>query len=345
MTRAFALWGGGSLGAVQVGMLRALTAHGVRADMVVGASVGALNGAYYAAHPDAEGVEELARLWLTVSSHDVYPLSRQEALRSLADNLPFHPLRGALRAIGTLNYTFPFNPVTVLGTALGTRNHLFDNNALRRFLERFISFEYLEDTRLPLLVLTTDVLSGRAAVLSHGPVLPALLASTAIPALYPNVRIGDRILMDGGVADQTVLDLAVNAGADEVYLFAPGFSCHLPAPPSTAIAMALHGYNLLSEQRISASIRHNRRRTTMHVLPPLCPVEVLPIDFRQTADLIERATQATLHWLHSHEPKPGVARYLSDPVADEEHPLHVEPAAPVPSTGGRTRRRPIGSTD
>lgn len=338
MTTAFALWGGGSLGAAQVGMLRALTAHGVRADLVVGASVGALNGAYYAAHPDAEGVEELARLWLTVSSHDVYPLSRRETLRSLAGSLPLHPLRGVLRAIGALNYTFPFNPVTVIGTALGTRNHLFDNSALCRFLERFLSFDHLEDTRLPLLVLTTDVLSGRATVLSRGPVLPALLASTAVPALYPNVRIGDRVLMDGGVADQTVLDLTVNAGADEVYLFAPGFSCHLPAPPSTAIAMALHGYNLLSELRISASIRHNRRRTVMHVLPPLCPVEVLPIDFRQTADLIERAAQATMHWLDSHEPKPGVARYLSDPAVDEKHPLHVTPAL-APSAGGCARRR------
>src|SRR5690606_21006143 len=84
MTTAFVLWGGGSLGAAQVGMLRALTSHGVRPDLGVGASAGALNGAYYAARPDAEGVEELARLWLSVSGHDVYPLSGPEALRTLA---------------------------------------------------------------------------------------------------------------------------------------------------------------------------------------------------------------------------------------------------------------------
>src|SRR4051812_45569094 len=100
MTTAFVLWGGGSLGAVQVGMLRALTAHGVRADMVVGASVGALNAAYYTARPDADGVEELASLWRSVSSHDVYPLSRPQALRALTLNLPLHPLRGARQALG-----------------------------------------------------------------------------------------------------------------------------------------------------------------------------------------------------------------------------------------------------
>ncbi|HEY2763304.1 MAG TPA: hypothetical protein VGJ13_04730 [Pseudonocardiaceae bacterium] len=76
--------------------------------------------------------------------------------------------------------------------------------------------------------------------------------------------------------------------------------------------MALHAVNLLSEQRISASVRHNAHRARLQLLPPLCPVEVLPIDFRQTADLIDRATESTRHWLDRHEPKPGLARPLSD---------------------------------
>ncbi|WP_169982451.1 MULTISPECIES: patatin-like phospholipase family protein [unclassified Microbispora] len=318
MTTAFILWGGGSLGAAQVGMLRALTAHGIRADMVVGASIGALNGAYYASHPDEEGVEELARLWLSVSSHDVYPVSGPDVLRALAGNLPFHPVRGALRALGVLNYTFPLNPATLAAAMLGRRNYLFDNSSLRRFLERILPIRHLEETRTPLSVLTADVRTGRPVVLSRGPALPALLASTAIPALYPTVTIGDRMLMDGGVADLTTLDYAVDAGADEAYLLAPGFSCHLPAAPSTAIAMALHGYNLLSEQRISASIRQNTRRTRLHVLPPLCPVEVLPVDFRGTADMIERATLSTAHWLERREPHPVLARPLGPPH-EEDH--------------------------
>ncbi|MFF4796571.1 patatin-like phospholipase family protein [Streptomyces sp. NPDC001276] len=74
MTTAFVLSGGGSLGAAQVGMLRAMTAHGIRPDLVVGTSVGSLNAAYFAARPDAQGVEELARVWLQVGEHDVYPL-------------------------------------------------------------------------------------------------------------------------------------------------------------------------------------------------------------------------------------------------------------------------------
>lgn len=311
MTTAFILWGGGSLGAVQVGMLQALAARGVRPDLIVGASVGALNAAYHAARPEPEAVDELADLWLSVSGHDVYPLSVREALRALTTELPFHPMRGTLRALGTLNYTFPFNPVVLTQAVIGGRNHLFDNRPLRRFLERVLPLKYIEDARIPLSILATDIRTGRAVVLSSGPALPALLASTAIPGIYPAVTIGSQVLMDGAIADRTTLDHAVDRGADEVYLLAPGFSCDLPRPPSTAIAMALHGYNLLGEQRISASIAHNRGRTRLHVVPPLCPVEVLPIDFAQTADLIERATRATLHWLDHGEPQPGVTRSLA----------------------------------
>ena len=317
VTTALVLWGGGSLGAAQVGMLRALTSHGVRADLVVGASVGALNAAYYAARPNADGAEELASLWLSVGGHDVYPLNWPQALRGLTRNLPLHPLRGAWQALGAANYTFPFHPRTFAGAMLGHRDHLFDNDALRRFLEHALPIDDLEDTRIPLAVLTADVRGGRAVVLSHGPVLPALLASAAIPGLYPAVTIGGQALMDGGVADQTTLDYAVDQGADEVYLLAPGFSCNLPAPPSTALGMALHGYNLLSEQRIAASIAHNAHRVRLHLIPPLCPVDVLPIDFAQTRHLIERATRATRHWLERDEPGAQVVRCVGDlPAAD-----------------------------
>jgi NTE family protein len=299
--RAFIMWGGGSLGAAQVGMLRALTEHRIRADLVVGASVGALNAAYYAARPGRDGVEELARLWLSVSSHDVYPLDRSQTFRSLYTNLPFHPVRGVLHAVGAMNYTFPVNPAIFVDGMLGRRNHLFDSRALQRFLTRILPFERLEEGRIPLSVLTTDVHTGQAVILSEGPALPALMASTAIPGIYPSVRFDGHLLMDGEFADKTTLDHAVNAGADEIYLLAPGYPCRLPEEPSSSIAMALHGYNLLAKSRIDAAIKHHERRVRLRVLPPLCPAEVLPIDFRQTAELIERAAESTSEWLSRHE--------------------------------------------
>ena len=72
---AFVLAGGGSLGAVEVGMLECLVAAGVRADLVVGASVGAINGAYFAAHPDSEGVQRLRAIWAGLHRRDIFPFA------------------------------------------------------------------------------------------------------------------------------------------------------------------------------------------------------------------------------------------------------------------------------
>jgi NTE family protein len=289
--RAFVLWGAGSLGAAQVGMLRALAGRGIQADLVVGASVGALNAAHYAARPTPEAVEDLADLWLSVGRHDVYPLSPTEMLRALAADLPWHPVRGAMRALGTLNYAFPVNPLTLEAVATGRRNYLFDNDRLADFLTRALPIDRLDDTKIRLAVLTADAHNGDPVLLFRGPAVPALLASAAIPGIYPTVRVGGRILMDGGLANHTALDAAVESGATEVYLLSPGFSGHLQTEPATVIAMMLHAYNLLAEQQMAASIARISRRVKLHLLAPTFPDEVLPIDFRQTGDLIARASE------------------------------------------------------
>ncbi|WP_248965914.1 patatin-like phospholipase family protein [Sphaerisporangium perillae] len=186
--KALVMWGAGSLGAAQVGMLRALSDHHIQADLVVGASVGALNSAYYATRPDAEGVAELAELWLSLGRHDVYPRNLADMARIWARCLPRHPLRGALRAEGALNYAFPVNPLTIEAVVTGHRDHLFDNLALARFLEDALPIDRLESTKIPLTVLAADARNSGPVLLSAGPALPALLASMAIPGLYPLVR-------------------------------------------------------------------------------------------------------------------------------------------------------------
>jgi len=72
---AFVFAGGGSYGAIQVGMMHALAAHGISADMVVGSSVGALNGAYYAGDPTLRGVLQLETIWRGLTRHDVFPVT------------------------------------------------------------------------------------------------------------------------------------------------------------------------------------------------------------------------------------------------------------------------------
>ncbi|MDR3083682.1 MAG: patatin-like phospholipase family protein [Streptomyces sp.] len=297
MTTAFALSGGGSLGAAQVGMLRALTGCGIRADLVVGASVGALNAAFYAARPDMCGVEKLAELWRRVGEHDVYPIEVPEVLQGLLGRLAGRRRRGPAASLGFLNYVFPVNPLLIGRAAAGRTNHVFSNRRFRTFLDDVLPLQRIEDARSDLKILATDAGDGRAVLLTSGPVVPALLASSAVPGFYPPVEIDGRQLIDGAAANRTTLDHAVELGADEVYVLAPGLACHLSAAPSTVLAMAIHAYNLLEEQRLAASVRMACARVRLYVLPSPCPVEILPIDFRQTEYLIRAATDATRQWL------------------------------------------------
>jgi len=260
---AFVLAGGGSLGAVEVGMLEALVAAGVGADLIVGASSGALNGAYFAGRPDATGVRALREIWVGLRARDVFPFS------------PFGSLLGVL----------------------ALRDHIVDPAPLRRLLEKHLSFRALEDAPLPLHVVATDVLTGRQVVLSNGPVVPAVLASAAIPGVFPPVRIGREHLFDGGIASNTPIAAALELGAERIIVLPTGFSCEMKRPPPSALAMALHGVNLIIARQLVVDIERFTDRTQIRVIPPLCPLAIQPFDFSYASTLIERAAATTRDWL------------------------------------------------
>src|SRR5438552_2315629 len=161
---AFVLSGGGSLGAVQVGMLRALFETGIRPDMLIGTSVGAVNAAWVAGRPEPDGMGELEDIWLGLRRQDVFPLS----------------------------------PVTGVRGLLGRANHFISNSSLRRILETHIPYRRLEEAAIPVHIVATELKSGRATILASGPAVPALLASCAIPAVFRPVEIGGRDYVDGG---------------------------------------------------------------------------------------------------------------------------------------------------
>ncbi|MGO9593129.1 MAG: patatin-like phospholipase family protein [Steroidobacteraceae bacterium] len=260
---AFVLAGGGSLGAVQVGMLKALTKKGIVPDLLVGASVGALNAACFAYLPSSEGLERLERIWLGLQSASVFPLS----------------------------------PVNSLLAILGKRNHLISPARLQALIASELPYERIEDARIPLHVVATDVLEGTEVCLSRGLLAPALLASAAIPAIFPSVSIQDRHLIDGGVANNTPISCAMKLGASRIIVLATGISCALEKPPRGAVALALHAVNLLVMRQLVSDIEHFSARVELIVLPPLCPVTVSSYDFSQTAELVHRAEARTRQWL------------------------------------------------
>lgn len=264
MTTAFVLSGGGSLGAVQVGMLAALEARGLRPDLLVGTSVGALNAAYLAANGyDAAAIGRLAAIWRTLRRADVFPID---------------PFRQAL-------------------AVAGRRPSLCSRRSLRRLIDSNLSIANFEAARIPLHIVTTDVMSGEEVLLSSGDLPTAVLASAAIPAVFAPVERGGRVLMDGGVANNAGVSHAIALGADRVVVLPAGFSCALLAPPTTPLAAAMHALTLIIEQRLIVEVAHFAGRADIIVLPPLCPLSVSPVDFRSAEELMSRAHDASGDWI------------------------------------------------
>jgi NTE family protein len=252
----FVLSGGASLGAIQVGMLKALYEREIGPDLIVGTSAGALNGAYIASRePTLDTAEALAALWRALRTFEV----------------------------------FPPNPVTALLALLGHRDHLVPNIGLKALLATQLQFKRLEDAPIPFHVIATDIRSGRERRISEGDAAAAVLASSAIPGVYPAIEFEGRLLVDGGIANNTPISDAAELGATQIYVLPTGTSCELPAPPKAAIPMLVHAITLLINQRLADDIERFESSVELIVLPPPCPLQVLPSDFSHAKQLINES--------------------------------------------------------
>lgn len=233
----FALGGGGNLGAVQVGMLRALFEEGVTPDAVVGASIGAINGAVLAFNPGLAGVERLEALWSGTRRSQVFPLR----VRTVA--------HGLLDGTGLVSHT-------------GLR---------ARLDEAGMTGTRLEEAAIHLCVVATDLSSGRPVVLKQGDTVEALLASAAIPRVFPPVLVGGRRLVDGALRPGSPLAQALDLRPRQVYV--------LPARPTASATLAT-------------------TEIAVHLLPvPRAVAGVRPYDFRSTGRLIASAYAVARQWL------------------------------------------------
>lgn len=172
-----------------------------------------------------------------------------------------------------------------------------DPCGLRRLVEQHLPYQTIEQAALPLHLVATDLLGGGTVRLSVGPVVDAVLASCAIPAAFPPVRIGERYLIDGAVASNTPISVAVELGARRVIVLPTGFACSLTAPPLGALASALHAITLLIAHQLVMELERYRDHADIVTVPPLCPLGVSPYDFSHAGELIERAAEQTQRWL------------------------------------------------
>lgn len=262
-------------------MLQALQEHGVVPDLVVGTSVGAVNAAWIAARGDADGLEALAEVW-----------------------------RGLRRSA-----IFPLRPVTGLLGFLGRGDHLVPDTGLRKVLEQHLAFERIEQAAIDVHVVATDLLSGEDVLLSSGSAVEAVLASAAIPGVFPAVNIDGREYVDGGVVNNTPLSHAVALGADTIWVLSTGYACALTEPPHGALGLAIHALTLTLNHRLAVDVETYAGAVDLRVVPTLCPLNVLPADFSQAEQLISRSRESTRAWLAS----PESLRCDASPLAAHRH--------------------------
>jgi NTE family protein len=266
-------------------MLQALEERGVRPDLLVGTSAGAVNSAYLAGRGMNDGaLSDLARIWGRLRRQDI----------------------------------FPMDPVRHVRALRGGQTSLCSNESFRRLLDAHLPYRRLEDAAIPVHLVATEVLSGQEVLLSYGDAVDAVLASAAIPAVFPAVPFDGTLLWDGGIADNTAISQALTLGADRVYVLPAGVACALDAPPRGALASALHALSVLIERRLIVEVAFLADRAELHVLPPLCPLRIASFDFRHAGELIDRARRATRAWLgEGGTTKPHPERFLS--LHDHRH--------------------------
>jgi NTE family protein len=259
----FVLGGGGSLGAVQVGMLQALGEHGVAPDLVAGTSIGSINGAVLALDPKG-AANRLSHAW---------PKIRRE-------------------------HILPGGPLDQARTLRRTKTHLFPNEGLATVISDFLGDDLtFDDLELPFAAVTMDVATAQPHMIREGRLLPALLASAAIPGVWPPVEHEGLLLYDGGVVANVPLRQATAMGARSLVVLDCAFAGRLPEAPETIAEVLL--YTGLVTMRAQAVLEAPPAAAIVPVvyLPGPEPRPMSTLDFDHTSELIESSYEAARSFL------------------------------------------------
>src|SRR3954452_1351643 len=260
---AFVLGGGGNLGSIQVGMLQALLEAGLTPDVVIGCSVGALNAAGLAGDPTLDGVRTMRQTWLELTGEELFPSGRITGL-----------------------------------WMLGRRGHAIQpNTGLRDLIARALPFERLEDAVIPVHVNATSLVTGRGHWFTSGPAAEAILASAALPAVFPPVEINGEPYIDGGVVDNVPISRAVHLRAERVYVLHVGNFSRPRQLPKRPIDILLQSFSIARNHRFLAETEDPPEGTELVVLPAVDPGRIRRNDFSRSRELIARGHAAASEFL------------------------------------------------
>ena len=270
-TTAFVLGGGGHLGAHEVGMLRALLERDIVPDLVVGTSIGAINGAAVAAEPTVAAVARLAEMWTSFERDDVFGGS----------------------VLGRL------------GTLARTRTHLHRNDGLRRLLSDALPVDAIEALPVPFECVAASIEGASERWFTSGPLVDAILASSAVPGVLPPVAMGGEHFIDGGIVNSIPVGRAVARGARRIYVMHVGRVDRPLEPPRWPWEVALVAFEVARRHRFLGDIAALPDHLEVHVLPtgqrqPPRFTDLSQFRYRDTAKIpehIERAHAASAAYL------------------------------------------------
>lgn len=230
---AFVLGGGGVLGATQVGMLQALLAADITPDLVVGTSIGSLNGAFVAADPTVEGVGRLEELW-------------RDVVRS--GEMSENPVRRAAR-------------LAKHGT------HVMRPGLMPDLVARHLGVDLVEDLPVPFQCVAAEIEGSVSRWFTAGPIGPAVAASCAVPGLFAPVEIDGAHYYDGGLVHSIPVGRAIALGATEVHVLQVGRVEQPLSAPTNPLDVGLVAFEIARRHRFVEEIAEVPDSVRLHVLP------------------------------------------------------------------------------
>ncbi len=248
---AFALGGGAAYGAVHVGMLRALAEAGVSPDLVVGTSVGSLNGAMLAEQPDA-ALDRLAQIWPAVTSSTI----------------------------------FPGGWLTRLRTLQASKAYLSPNIGISAVLDQFLTARTFTELSLPFGAVAADFATASPVTLAEGDLHRSILASAAIPGVLPPVEIGGRSLVDGGILANVPVRQAVEMGAASVVVLDCGLWGMAIEEPRTLVEVMLRVAAISVGRQLALDLPDIAATVPVVYLPGMFPMTTSPLDFAHWSKLM-----------------------------------------------------------
>jgi NTE family protein len=260
---AFVLSGGGSHGAVQVGMAEALLEAGVGPDALFGTSVGAINSAVLAQGFSSEILGKLQDSWLRMADE--------------------RPLKVSLRHVA--------------GALLGKYPSLLTMDGVRTRISRNVSYSRIEAAPIPLQIVATDLLNGVERAFVSGDLADVIMASCAVPGLFPPVEIEGRAYVDGLLYGAPVAHAAA-MGYKDIYLLSAAHVSKIDVVPSQWWAIARRAGTTVMLRHLNDTHRSFGPGSRLHVLPAVPQVAgISRRDFRRSEFLIDHARRFSRDWL------------------------------------------------